>query len=90
MTIPKTPPPLRPTIPGDRDHERLDRALEEPVKDEWIDDFIERLNCTIGEKMTRSLPVACGRSLDDLQAGAENAMRELPVMAAKNALEWPK
>ena len=49
MTIPKTPPPLRPTIPGDQDHERLDHALEDLVKDEWIDDFIERLNGTIGD-----------------------------------------
>jgi hypothetical protein len=40
--------------------------------------------------MTRSLPVAQRRSLDDLQAGAENAMPELSVIAAKNALEWPK
>jgi hypothetical protein len=49
MTIPQTPPPLQPAITGDQDHERLDHALEELVKDEWIDDFIERLNCTIGD-----------------------------------------
>jgi hypothetical protein len=48
MTIPETPPPC-PTMPGDKNHERPDRALEEPVKDEWIDDFMRRLNCTIEE-----------------------------------------
>jgi len=42
------------------------------------------------QKTTRGVPVAQGRSLEDLQAEAENAMGELPVMAAKSAVEWPK
>ena len=49
MTIPRPPPPLRPAITGDQDHERLDHALEDLVKHEWIGDFIKRLNCTIGD-----------------------------------------
>ena len=52
MIIPEVlPPTLRPppqTISGDEDYERLDRALEDLVKeDQWINDFIKRLTYTI-------------------------------------------
>lgn len=47
MSDPTPPTPL-PTISSDREVERLDRALEDMVKeDQWIDDFIKRLNYTI-------------------------------------------
>jgi hypothetical protein len=46
--IPKAPLPLRLMIPGDKDDERLDRALEDMAKDQWIDDFMTRLHCAIG------------------------------------------
>jgi len=52
MIIPeKLPPTLWPppkTISSDEDYERLDRALEDLVKeDQWINDFIKRLTYTI-------------------------------------------
>ena len=49
MIIPELPPTLRPdTIPSDKDYERLDRALGDLLKeDQWVDDFIKQLNCTI-------------------------------------------
>ena len=56
MIIPETPPAaLWPpkTISSDKDYERLDRALKDLMKeDQWIDDFIKRLNTTI-EDMVR-------------------------------------
>jgi hypothetical protein len=51
MILPETPPPtLRPpkTLSSDEDCERLDRALEDIIKEnQWVDDFIKRLNHTI-------------------------------------------
>ena len=50
MILPETPPPtLRPpTLSSDEDCERLDRALEDIMKEnQWVDDFIKRLNYTI-------------------------------------------
>jgi hypothetical protein len=51
MILPETPrPTLLPpkTISIDDDGERLDRALEDLVKEnQWIDDFVKRLNYTI-------------------------------------------
>jgi hypothetical protein len=51
MILPETPPPaLRPpkTLSSDEDCERVDRALEELIKEnQWVDDFIKRLNYTI-------------------------------------------
>ena len=46
-----TPPtPRPPGAAGTEDHEPLDRALEELVQnDQWIDDFIERLNYAIDD-----------------------------------------
>jgi hypothetical protein len=48
------PEPLRPTlrppktISSDEDCARLDRATEDLIKEnQWVDDFIKRLNCTI-------------------------------------------
>jgi hypothetical protein len=41
---------LRPpkTLSSDEDCERLDRALEDLIKEnQWVDDFIKRLNYTI-------------------------------------------
>jgi hypothetical protein len=40
-------PSAKPTL-SDRDDARLNRALKE-VEDQWINDFIERLNCTIDD-----------------------------------------
>jgi hypothetical protein len=43
-------PTLRPpkTVSSDEDCERLDRALEDIIKEnQWVDDFVERLNYTI-------------------------------------------
>jgi hypothetical protein len=43
-------PALRPpqVISSDEDYERLDRVLGDLMKeDQWIDDFMKRLNCTI-------------------------------------------
>jgi hypothetical protein len=51
MILAETPPPtLRPpnTLSSDDDCERLDRALAELIKEnQWVDDFIKRLNYTI-------------------------------------------
>jgi hypothetical protein len=51
MMTPETPPqPLWPAkaISNDRDDELLERALSDFMKqDQWIDDFIKRLNDTI-------------------------------------------
>jgi len=51
MITPETPlPALRPpqVISSDEDYERLDRVLGDLMKeDQWIDDFMKRLNCTI-------------------------------------------
>ena len=51
MILPETPPPtLRApkTLSSDDDCERLDRALEDLIKEnQWVDDFIKRLNYTI-------------------------------------------
>jgi hypothetical protein len=51
MTIPeRSPPTLWPTMPSDKDSDKqLETALEEIVKDRWINDFIKRLNYTIGD-----------------------------------------
>jgi hypothetical protein len=51
---PATLPTLRPPdVASPEHHEPLDRALEELVKDDqWIVDFIRRLNCAI-EEITR-------------------------------------
>jgi hypothetical protein len=36
------------TTPDDRDHELLDRALNElNTEDQWVNDFIQRLNYTV-------------------------------------------
>jgi hypothetical protein len=43
-------PTLRPpkTVSSDEDCERLDRALEDIIKEnQWVDDFVKRLNYTI-------------------------------------------
>ena len=38
------------TILNDHDSEPLDRALNDLInEDQWIEDFIKRLNCTIGD-----------------------------------------
>jgi hypothetical protein len=51
MILPETPPPtLRPpkTLSSDEDCARLDRALEDVIKEnQWVADFIKRLNYTI-------------------------------------------
>jgi hypothetical protein len=51
MILPETPrPTLRhpKTLSSDEDCERLDRALEDLMKEnQWVDDFIKRLNHTI-------------------------------------------
>jgi hypothetical protein len=49
MISPETPrPTLLPpkTILSDED-ERLDRALEDLVENQWVNDFVKRLNYTI-------------------------------------------
>ena len=51
MILPETAPPtlrLPKTLSSDEDCERLDRALEDLMKEnQWVDDFIKRLNHTI-------------------------------------------
>ena len=51
MILPETPrPTLRSpkTLSSDEDCERLDRALEDIIKEnQWVDDFVKRLNYTI-------------------------------------------
>ena len=48
IIIPGTPPPSWPLAPILSDeNERLDRALEDLIQDQWINDFIERLNYVI-------------------------------------------
>jgi hypothetical protein len=50
MILPETPPPTLwpPRLTSAEDHERLDRALKDLVKeDQWVADFIKRLNYTI-------------------------------------------
>jgi hypothetical protein len=49
MIIPELPPRLWPeTIGSDKGDQRLDRALKDLSKeDQWLDDFIKRLNYTI-------------------------------------------
>jgi hypothetical protein len=50
MIIPHISPPTpwaRKTISSDKDYEQLDRALEDMVEEQWIDDFIKRLNYAI-------------------------------------------
>ena len=45
MILPEAPPPLQ---PAEREDHELDPALEHLVKQEqWLNDFIERLNYTI-------------------------------------------
>jgi hypothetical protein len=46
MTGPAKQLPLPKTILIDRDDARLNRALKE-VEDQWVDDFIKRLNYAI-------------------------------------------
>jgi hypothetical protein len=48
MTIPATTrlTPL-PTIAINKNDERLDRIVQDMLDDQWIDDFIKHLNCTI-------------------------------------------
>jgi len=44
----RPPTPWSPnTISSDEHYERLDRALREFSDDQWVCDFIKRLNCTI-------------------------------------------
>ena len=51
MILPETQrPTLRPppkTLSSDEDCERLDRALEDLIRNQWVDDFIKRLDYTI-------------------------------------------
>jgi len=51
MITPETPPRMlwaAKAISDDRDDERLERALGDFMKqDQWIDDFIKRLNHTL-------------------------------------------
>jgi hypothetical protein len=50
MILPETPrpTPLPPkTISSDDEDERLDRALEDLVENQWVNDFVKRLNYTI-------------------------------------------
>jgi hypothetical protein len=53
MITPETPPPtlrLSQAISSDEDCERLDRALGDLMnEDQWIDEFMKRLNHTIEE-----------------------------------------
>ena len=49
MILPETPQPTpfpRKTLSSDED-ERLDRALEDLVENQWVNDFVKRLNYTI-------------------------------------------
>jgi hypothetical protein len=48
MTIPETTrlTPL-PMIAINKNDERLDRVVQDMLDDQWIDDFIKHLNCTI-------------------------------------------
>jgi len=49
MIIPELPPPSF-SRSSNEDSERLERALSDLVKeDQWIGEFIERLNYTIAE-----------------------------------------
>jgi hypothetical protein len=58
MIIPETPRPTpwpAKTTSSDKDYERLDRALDDLIKqDQWIDDFIKRLNTTFEDARPRS------------------------------------
>jgi hypothetical protein len=57
MITPETPPPtLRPaeTISSDEDYERLDRALRNLSDDQWVYDFIKRLNYVIEKSSTKN------------------------------------
>jgi hypothetical protein len=49
MILPETrwPTLWPPNTISSEDYEQLDRALKEIERDEWIDDFIKRLNYTI-------------------------------------------
>jgi hypothetical protein len=50
MIAPEPPTPTfspPSTIPSDEDYERLDRALRDMSDDQWVNDFIIRLNYTI-------------------------------------------
>jgi hypothetical protein len=47
MIFPETPPLRLPETISSNDHKQLDRALKEIEKDEWINDFVKRLNYTI-------------------------------------------
>ena len=45
---PRTPPPVHwPLTPISEEDEQLDRALEDLIQDQWINDFIKRLNYAI-------------------------------------------
>ena len=53
MSIPAKPPsPLLPEI-SSKDYEQLDRALKRIAKEEWIDEFIKRLNYTIEDSVLK-------------------------------------
>ena len=55
MTPETRPPPLLPPklISNDEDYERLERVLHDLMnEDQWINDFIKRLNYTV-ENMVR-------------------------------------
>ena len=46
-------PPSPKTIPSDQDYEQLERALKQIAKEEWIDEFIKRLNYTIEDRVLK-------------------------------------
>jgi hypothetical protein len=64
MILPETPPPTLwpPRLTSAEDHERLDRALKDLVKeDQWVADFIKRLNYTAGKGVSPQCAAANGR-----------------------------
>jgi hypothetical protein len=63
MTIPQKQPPtlwppntIRTILSDDEDDERLARAFK--VEENWVDDFIKRLNGTIGDIVRKNEPRA--------------------------------
>jgi hypothetical protein len=51
MTRPEPPPPTfwPPGRTSEENSERLDRVIDDLVKDQWADEFIKRFNYTIGD-----------------------------------------
>ena len=49
MILPETPrpTPLPPKTISSEEDERLDRALEDLVENQWVNDFVKRINYTI-------------------------------------------